>query len=109
MSSYRRGRGVGVLDGFSNVVTKLLGPSIPYQLPGREGAIGPAIGFLPLIGHLALIVVFVVVTVAGEETMFRGLIQTQVGNKYGWIVGLFLAAALFGLRHLPADVFYAGA
>lgn len=47
------------------------------------------------------------VSVADEETMFRGWIQTQVGQRNNWWVGLLLGALLFGLRHLPADLFYA--
>lgn len=38
--------------------------------------------------------------------MFRGWIQTQVGERYGAWVGLGVGALLFGLRHLPADLFY---
>lgn len=56
-----------------------------------------------LLGLLA----FVMITVAGEETMFRGWIQTQVGKRYGVWVGLLVSVVLFGLRHLPADLFYA--
>lgn len=40
--------------------------------------------------------------------MFRGWIQTQAGQRYGMWAGLLLSAVLFGLRHLPADLFYAG-
>jgi membrane protease YdiL (CAAX protease family) len=47
-----------------------------------------------------------VVTVAGEETMFRGFIQTQFGQRYGAAAGILLAAILFGLRHLPNDLFF---
>lgn len=39
--------------------------------------------------------------------MFRGLIQTQFGKQYGELFGLLSAALLFGLRHLPNDIFYA--
>jgi membrane protease YdiL (CAAX protease family) len=39
--------------------------------------------------------------------MFRGWIQTQAGKQYGPWIGLLLGAILFGLRHLPADLFYA--
>jgi membrane protease YdiL (CAAX protease family) len=50
---------------------------------------------------LLLYPVFVAVTVLGEETMFRGLIQTRVGRTYGMGLGILPAVALFGLRHLP--------
>jgi membrane protease YdiL (CAAX protease family) len=61
------------------------------------------LGLLALFGFL----IFAVITVAGEETMFRGLIQTQVGEHYGVWAGIVLTILLFGLRHLPADFFYA--
>ena len=53
------------------------------------------------------VLVFVVIIVVGEETMFRGWIQTQAGKRYGVWAGLLLSVVLFGLRHLPADLFYA--
>ncbi len=87
------------------VVTSLVGDSIPYELPGREGF--SAQSLTGVLGVLLLILLMVAVTVAGEETLFRGLIQTQVGAKYGPGLGLLAGALLFGLRHLPADLFYA--
>jgi membrane protease YdiL (CAAX protease family) len=51
----------------------------------------------------------VVLTVAGEETMFRGLIQGEATRRFGPWLGILIASGLFGLRHLPADVFYARA
>jgi membrane protease YdiL (CAAX protease family) len=64
---------------------------------------------MALLGFLLLIGVMIALTVAGEETMFRGLVQTQVGTRYGLWRGLLLGGLLFGLRHLPADLFYARA
>jgi membrane protease YdiL (CAAX protease family) len=87
----------------STPLTNILGPGIPYSLPG-EG--GPVMGLAGLFA-LLLFVAFVVVTMAGEETMFRGLVQTQVSQRYGIWVGVSLTVVLFGLRHLPADIFYA--
>jgi membrane protease YdiL (CAAX protease family) len=88
----------------STILLNILGPSIPYNLPGGEG--GPISG---LAGILALLyfIVFVVITVVGEETMFRGLIQTQTSQHYGVWAGVLLTIVFFGLRHLPADLFYA--
>lgn len=60
-------------------------------------------------GLLLLLVLFVGLTVAGEETMFRGFIQGQVSARHGAWAGVLAAALLFGLRHLPADLFYASA
>ena len=35
----------------------------------------------------------------GEEAFFRGFLQTLVGERLGWIVGLLLASIAFGLVH----------
>ncbi len=80
-----------------------LGPGIPYNLPGGSGPISGLAGLLALFGYI----VFVVATVVGEETMFRGLIQTQTSQYYGVWAGILLTIILFGLRHLPADLFFA--
>jgi membrane protease YdiL (CAAX protease family) len=88
-----------VLSSFSS---HILGPSIPYNLPGQGGSIGGLAGLLALF----LFIAFAVITVAGEETMFRGLIQTQTSQHYGVWAGVLLTIVLFGLRHLPADIFY---
>jgi membrane protease YdiL (CAAX protease family) len=88
----------------------LLGGGIPYNLPGAAGggmAIEGPLDVLPILAILLALVAFVVITVVAEETMFRGWIQTQAGNRYGTWAGLAVAAALFGLRHVPADLFYA--
>jgi membrane protease YdiL (CAAX protease family) len=93
----------------SEMISRVIGESIPYQLPGRDNAIGPVEDLVLLLGLLVFLVALVVITVAGEETLFRGLIQTQIGIKCGPWLGLLLGALLFGLRHLPADIFYARA
>jgi len=85
-------------------LSNALGPGIPYSLPGEGGPITGLAG----LSALLLLVLFVVLTVVGEETMFRGLIQTQVSQHYAVWVGILLTVVLFGLRHLPADFFYAG-
>lgn len=87
----------------STSLSHVLGPSIPYNLPGQGGSISGLAGLLALL----LFIVFAVITVVGEETMFRGLIQTQTSQFYGIWVGILLTIVLFGLRHLPADLFYA--
>jgi len=87
----------------STLASHILGPSIPYNRPGEGGSIGGLLGLLALL----LFFIFVVMTVLGEETMFRGLIQTQTSQHYGILVGILLTVILFGLRHLPADLFYA--
>jgi membrane protease YdiL (CAAX protease family) len=87
----------------------ILGDSIPYQFPeassqnGGLAATTPG-GILVLLLGLAA---FAALTAIGEEIMFRGYIQTQIGQRYGEITGILFAALLFGLRHLPNDIFYA--
>ena len=87
----------------STLLSYLLGPGISYNKPGQGGPIPGWLGLLVLLGYI----LFARLTAAGEETMFRGLIQTQVSHRYGVWAGIFLTMLLFGLRHLPADIFYA--
>ena len=92
------------------VVEGLVGGSIPYNLPGDSGgpiAVKGLFDILKLLGILSGLLAFVLITVGGEETMFRGWIQTQVGHRYGVWLGVLVGAVLFALRHLPADLFYA--
>ena len=57
-------------------------------------------------GELAMtITMLLTVTAFGEETMFRGYIQTELTERYGASVGIPMAAVLFGLRHLPMDLY----
>lgn len=95
-----------------NVVVESVGSSIPYNLPGDTGGgttitISEPSDVLRVVGLLTGLLALVTVTVAGEETMFRGWVQTQLGKRYGVWVGLLVSTVLFGLRHLPADLFYA--
>jgi membrane protease YdiL (CAAX protease family) len=92
------------------VIAWSVGGSIPYNIPGANGggiSIKGPVDVLKILGVLLGLLAFVIITVAGEETMFRGWIQTQIGKRYGVWVGLLAGAILFGLRHLPADIFYA--
>lgn len=101
--------GIAFLAAFllMRAVVALVGESIPYHLPGTGGE-GIALHSLgEIIGVLLGLAAYVTLTVAGEETMFRGWIQTQLGLHYGAWVGLLAGMLLFGLRHLPADLFYA--
>ncbi len=94
--------GMGSYLLLSNLYSSILSPGIQYSLPGEGGPIPGLLGLL----FLLLYIGFVVITVTSEETMFRGWIQTQAGNRYGLWVGILLTALLFNLRHLPADIFY---
>jgi len=92
------------------VIVWSVGGSIPYNLPGAPGegiAINEPSDILRVLGMLLGLLAFVMFTVVGEETMFRGWIQTQIGKRHGVWVGLMMGVVLFGLRHLPADLFYA--
>ena len=93
-------------------VSNLIGASIPYNLPETSHAnngvqINSPADAWKASGILVSLLIFVVVTVIGEESMFRGLIQTQLGKQYGIWVGVLVGALLFGLRHLPNDLYYA--
>lgn len=35
----------------------------------------------------------------GEELLFRGLLQTVLEDRFGWVAGLCLASVVFGLLH----------
>jgi membrane protease YdiL (CAAX protease family) len=92
------------------VIVRLAGNSIPYNLPRATGggiATEGPLGVQKLLGALLGLLAFVMITIAGEETMFRGWIQTEIGKRHGVWAGLLAGAVLFGLRHLPADLFYA--
>lgn len=100
----------GLFYVLANVIVTWVGPTIPYTLPGATGqgiAISEPLDILKALGILLGLLAFVILTVVGEETMFRGWIQTQAGKRYGAWIGLLVGALLFGLRHLPADLFYA--
>ena len=103
--------GVGAfaaIFGANTFVSRLLGNPIPYNLPGSVGPIQVS-GPVSAMGLIIILVVFVGLTVTAEETMFRGFIQGQASFAYGPLAGLILSTLLFGLRHLPADLFYARA
>lgn len=44
-------------------------------------------------------------TAVAEETMFRGYIQTTLTQGYGPWIGIGGTVLLFGLRHLPMDLY----
>jgi membrane protease YdiL (CAAX protease family) len=87
----------------TNLIAHSIGPAIPYNLPGAEPL--HSNNLLGAIGLLLVLIVYVGLTVAAEETLFRGLMQTQL-MKYGFWISLLLPALLFALRHLPDALFY---
>jgi membrane protease YdiL (CAAX protease family) len=80
----------------------LIGRFLPRQIvygpitapPGRGGVTFTVISLLLLPAFC-------------QEAMFRGLIQGVGGGLWGPAAGLALAAALYVLRHLPADLHWA--
>lgn len=61
-------------------IVSLLGAGIPDNLPGASGEgieMRQASDILKILGLLFGLATFMIVTVAGEETMFRGWIQTH--------------------------------
>lgn len=71
-----------ILFGAIRLTNNWIGKGIPYNLPGTSKTIS-AQNPLAVVGLLLSILWFVVITVVGEETMFRGLVQTQIGKRYG--------------------------
>jgi membrane protease YdiL (CAAX protease family) len=89
----------------STFISKWSGPPIPYQIPGVEPLSADKLNEVLLL--LVVLLLFVGLTVAAEETMFRGLIQTRFCARFGVVVGILITVILFGLRHLPDDIYYA--
>ena len=90
--------GLAAVTVWSGLVGRLTPRQIIYgPLSARSGRGGAAFAALSLLTLPALC----------EETMFRGLIQGATGRAFGPVVGIALAAALYGLRHLPADLYWA--
>ncbi len=54
---------------------------------------------------LLMMIILLVLVAVSEETMFRGYIQTALTQQYGMWIGIVGAALLFGLRHLPMDLY----
>ena len=99
------GAGFFLFIALSYAVSAWIGEPIPYQVPGVEPLSADT---LPQAGGLfVLLFLFVGLTVAAEESMFRGLLQFRFSGRFGVFAGLIAAALLFGLRHLPDDLFYA--
>lgn len=55
-----------------------------------------------------LALMLLVFPAAGEEMMFRGLLQSKLTHYFGTAIGVILPALLFGLRHHPSDFYFAG-
>ncbi len=53
-----------------------------------------------------LIFTLVFITPFGEETMFRGYLQAEISKNHGVVMGVLIQTLLFGLRHLPSDIYF---
>jgi membrane protease YdiL (CAAX protease family) len=76
-----------------------------YPFPYNSESTGP-INLATQWYLVVLILALWVVTVLGEEVMFRGYIQTGLERRYGALVGIIGTALLFSLRHTPADLYW---
>ncbi len=64
---------------------------------------------LKLPGDWPLVVGFLVLwlcTAFGEEIMHRGYLQTVLPRRFGATLGVLVPALLWGLRHLPSDLYW---
>jgi membrane protease YdiL (CAAX protease family) len=66
---------------------------------------GRSYGFPEILPLLAALLGLWVAAVAGEEVMFRGWMQTQLAAHGPVWLSVALPALLFGLRHLPLDLY----
>jgi membrane protease YdiL (CAAX protease family) len=83
------------------VVNTLVGA---YPFPYNSESMGPIT--LRQWYLLVLILILWLITVFGEEVMFRGYIQTGLEKRYGALVAIIGTALLFSLRHTPADLYW---
>jgi membrane protease YdiL (CAAX protease family) len=71
----------------------------------EAGAVGRGYPFPQVLLVLAGLGALWVAAVMGEETMFRGWMQTQLEAQGRIWLSILLPALLFGLRHLPLDLY----
>ena len=55
----------------------------------------------------AMALMLLVLPAAGEEMMFRGMLQSYLTRFSGKVVGIAVPAILFAVRHHPSDVYFA--
>lgn len=56
--------------------------------------------------YLVFTLMLLIFPALGEETMFRGFLQTRLTATYGSTVGVLAPAVLFAIRHHPSDVYF---
>ena len=72
---------------------------ISYGAPGMAGPVSR-------MDYLVCMLVLLIFPAMGEETMFRGLLQTRLTAMYGATAGIMVPAALFAIRHHPSDIYF---
>lgn len=75
---------------------------IPVAEAGAEGQSYP---FPQMLLVFAGLLALWIAAIAGEEGMFRGWMQTQLEARGPVWLSVLLPALLFGLRHLPLDLY----
>lgn len=74
-------------------------------VPGASSTEGQAYPFPQILRVFAGLLILWAVTIIGEEGMFRGWMQTELeAHAPAWL-SILLPALLFGLRHLPLDLY----
>lgn len=72
---------------------------IPYSAPGMSGPVSR-------MDYLIEMLILLIFPALGEETMFRGFLQTRLTAIYGTIAGILVPAVLFAIRHHPSDIYF---
>ncbi len=73
--------------------------SIQYGGPGMAGPRSAT-------DYLIFTLMLLIFPALGEETMFRGFLQTRLTATYGPATGILVPAVLFAVRHHPSDIYF---
>ncbi|KPJ64236.1 hypothetical protein AMK68_02040 [candidate division KD3-62 bacterium DG_56] len=96
-----------VFWGLAGFAAMTIWPGLVNRLTPRQIVYGPMSARCGRAGLAFASISLVLLPAFCEETMFRGLIQGEASRILGPGLGIALAALLFGLRHLPADLHWA--
>ncbi len=72
---------------------------IGYGTAGMAGPISRA-------DYVVMTLMLLIMPALGEETMFRGFLQTRLTAMYGAATGVLVPAVLFAIRHHPSDIYF---
>ncbi len=78
---------------------RLFGTTIQYGAAGMAGPVTRA-------NYLVFTLMLLIFPAFGEETMFRGFLQTRMTAMYGATAGILIPAVLFAIRHHPSDIYF---